>query len=121
VEKNIVHDVIEERTFSAVGIILANANGFAPTNSTVANNFIYNVRSNGTLGDQGIGIGIAGGGDDIVVFNSISMTGDIDPVGTVSANGNAVGIRVANERVAGQHRNLVALRYRGKFRDLLFF
>ncbi len=82
VTKNVIHDVIDERTFSALGILLGNANGATGTNSLIANNFIYNVRANATSPDGGIGIGIAGGGNDRVVFNSISMVGDIDPSGT---------------------------------------
>ena len=52
VTKNIIHDVVEERTFSAIGIQLATTRGGMPTNNLVANNFIYNLRANGTAGDQ---------------------------------------------------------------------
>lgn len=96
VTRNYIREIVEERTFSAVGINLANTNGAPGTNSLVANNFVYGIRTNGTAVDAAVGIGIAGGGNDRVVFNSISMTGDIDPVGTTTANRNAVGIRVAN-------------------------
>ncbi|MEZ5425308.1 MAG: Calx-beta domain-containing protein [Pyrinomonadaceae bacterium] len=98
VTNNIIHDVVEERTFSAVGILLATTRSGSPTNNLVANNFIYNVRANGTSGDQVTGIGIAGGNADRIVFNSISLTGDMDP-GSASASttfGNAIRIPGAN-------------------------
>lgn len=105
VTKNIIANVVEERTFSAVGILVANANGATGTGSIVANNFVKGVRSNGGVGDQGVGIGIAGGGNDLVVFNSISMTGDIDPAGATTATKSNVGIRVASASSAS-HLNL---------------
>ena len=37
VTRNIIHDVIEERTFSAVGILSGTTNGANPTNNVVAN------------------------------------------------------------------------------------
>jgi len=106
VTKNIIHDIVDERTFSAVGINLANTNGATGTTSLVANNFIFNVRANGTAGDAGIGLGIAGGGNDRVVYNSISMTGDIDPGAAANATQNDAGIRVANANSAS-HFGLV--------------
>ena len=98
VTKNIIHDVVEERTFSAVGIQLATTAGGSATNNLVANNFIYNIRANATTGDQLVGIGIAGGNTDRVVFNSISLTGDMDPGAASSSStyGNAIRIPGAN-------------------------
>lgn len=105
VTRNIVHDVIEERTFSSVGINLATTGGGAATNNLVANNFVYNVRANGTAGDQSVGIGIAGGHTDSVVFNSVSMTGDVDPGAAVASAMFGSGIRIANAS-GGTHANL---------------
>lgn len=105
VTKNTIINVIEERAFSAVGILLANANGTNGTGSIVANNFVSGVRANGTSSDQGVGIGIGGGGNDIVAFNSILMTGDVDPLGASTANKSNAGIRVANASGA-THFNL---------------
>jgi dockerin type I repeat protein len=98
VTKNVIHDIVEEKTFSAIGIKLATTAGGSPTSNLVANNFIYNIRADGTLGDQVCGIGFSGGNTDRVVFNSISMTGDMDPGASVSAaqNGIAIGIHGAN-------------------------
>lgn len=108
VTKNIIHDVIEERTFSSVGLLLATTGGGSATNNLVANNFIYNVRANGTSGDQAVGLGISGGHTDRVVFNTISMTGDVDP-GSASATSNfGSGIRVANAS-GSSHANLTLM------------
>lgn len=89
---NVVHDIIDERTRSAVGILIAG--GGSPSNNVVANNMIYNVRSNGTSGEQGIGIGVYTGSEDKIVFNSIRLEGDIDPAGSTTASGSNVGIRI---------------------------
>ncbi|MCA1588909.1 MAG: hypothetical protein LC730_03665, partial [Acidobacteria bacterium] len=94
VTKNVVRDIVEEKTSSAVGIKLATTQGGGATNNLVANNFVFNVRANGTTGEQLCGIGIAGGNGDKVVFNSISITGDIDPGSAQSGSvyGNAMRI-----------------------------
>src|SRR5688500_6780949 len=70
ITNNIVHNIVEEKTGSAVGIKLATTQGGGSTNNLVANNFIYNIRANGTSGNQMCGIGIAGGNGDRIVFNS---------------------------------------------------
>jgi hypothetical protein len=106
VTKNVIHDIVEETTFSAVGIDLATTGGGVATNNVVANNFIYNVRANGTFGDQAVGIGIAGGHTDRVVFNSIAMTGDVDPGVAAACTNFGSGIRVANVSSAS-HANLL--------------
>ena len=108
VTRNIIHDVVEERTFSAAGILAATTRGGAATNNLIANNFIYNVRANGTAGDQVVGLGIAGGHTDRIVFNSISIIGDMDPGTTAAASiyGNAV--RIANASGA-THANLTLM------------
>jgi len=106
VSKNVIHDIIEERTFSSLGILLATANGGNPTNDIVANNFIFNVKANSTSGDQTVGLGIAGGHTDRVVFNSISLTGDVDPTAAASTpTMHGSGIRIANLNSA-THANL---------------
>ena len=106
INKNIIHDIIDERAYSAVGLLLATANSGAPTNNLVSNNIIYNVRTNGTAGDQTVGIGIAGGYSDIVANNSISLTGDIDPsAGATAPTMIGSGIRLPNA-VSANHANL---------------
>ena len=79
VTKNVIHDVIDEKTFSAIGIRVGTTRSGSATNNFVANNFIYNIRANATSPDQVCGIGWAGGHTDTIVFNSISITGDQDP------------------------------------------
>lgn len=105
---NIIHDIVEEKTFSAVGINLATTGGGSPTDNLVANNFIYNVRANGTGGDQVVGIGIAGGLSDKVVYNSIYLTGDVDPGAAILSTNFGSGIRVANPNSAS-HGNLTLI------------
>lgn len=94
VTRNLIHNIVDERTFAAVGIVIA-ASG-AATNNLIANNVIHNVRANGTSTDQALGIGIADGDGDRVVFNSISMTGDLDPTSATTATQSAAGIRVSS-------------------------
>ena len=109
VSNNIVHDVIEERTFSSVGIALATTRGGSPTNNIVANNFIYNIKSNGTGGDQVVGLGIAGGHTDKVVFNSIFLSGDVDPNPSATSTSTfGSGIRIANTN-GTTHANLTLM------------
>ncbi|MBK8685512.1 MAG: hypothetical protein IPN26_11210 [Bacteroidetes bacterium] len=52
VTNNTILNIVEERTFSAVGLLLGTTNGGSATNNLVANNFINNVKANGTGGDQ---------------------------------------------------------------------
>jgi hypothetical protein len=97
VSGNLIHDIIEERTFSAVGLLLGTTGGGAATNNIVCSNMIYNVKSNGTGGDQTVGLGISGGHTDMVVYNSIYLYGDVDPHPTAAATSNfGSGIRIAN-------------------------
>jgi hypothetical protein len=72
-------------------------NGANPTNNLIANNFVYNVNANGTLGDTAIGIGVSAGNGDRVVFNSVRMAGDSDPnAGATVPTQNPMNLRVAN-------------------------
>ncbi|NOS85876.1 MAG: hypothetical protein HOP31_12100 [Ignavibacteria bacterium] len=95
VSGNIIHDVIDERTFSALGILVGTTLGGPKTNNLISNNIIYNVKSNGTSPDQGVGIGHCGGPGDKIVFNSILMTGDIDPAGTTTATTSPSNIGIS--------------------------
>lgn len=98
VTKNVIHDIVEEKTFSSVGIRLGTTRAGVATNNLVANNIIYNVRSDATSGDQVVGIGFAAGVTDTIVFNTISLTGDMDPgTATLSTtSGNGIRISTAN-------------------------
>lgn len=96
VNRNLIHDIIEERTFSACGIILATTNGGTATNDLICSNMIYNVKSNGTAGDQVAGIGITGGHTINVVHNSIYLYGDVDPnPSATSTSIYGAGIRIS--------------------------
>lgn len=94
VSRNRVHDIVEEKTFSSAGIIVAGTG--SPSSNIVDNNMIYAVRANGTLGDQGVGLGISAGNGDQVVYNSISLSGDIDPGAASTATQSACGIRISS-------------------------
>jgi hypothetical protein len=94
VSRNLIHDVVDRATFSAVGIVNAASNAGSPTNNTIANNMIYNIQANGTSGDQTVGIGISNGNGDKVLFNSIYLTGDIDPGTAASSSTSSFGINV---------------------------
>jgi len=96
VTNNTITNIIEERTFSAVGIILAGTDGTNVTNNIVANNMISSVRSNGTLGDQSVGLGIRAGNGDKVVFNTINLFGDLDPGSVVATSGSSAGVIVSS-------------------------
>lgn len=97
ITRNTIHDIIEERTFSAVGVLLSVTNGASATNNLVANNFIYNLKANGTAGDAGVGIGIGAGNGDNIVFNSVRMSGDLDPNGSATTPSQTnCCLRVAN-------------------------
>ena len=96
ISNNLIHDIVEENTFSALGISVSGGNGAAATNNIVANNMIYNVRANGTAGDTSAGIMITSGNGDTVVYNSIYNTGDLDPVGSTTSSVSSFGIQITN-------------------------
>jgi hypothetical protein len=100
VTRNIIHDVVEEKTFSSIGIRLGTTRSGSPTNNLIANNFIYNIRSDATSGDQVAGIGYAAGHTDRIVFNSISITGDQDPGAAALSTTYGNGIRVSTANAA---------------------
>ncbi len=91
--RNLIHDIVERATFSSVGIV-NNCPNTAPTNNVIANNMIYNILANGTAGDQTVGIGISNGNGDTVAYNSIYLTGDVDPAGATAASTSSFGINV---------------------------
>lgn len=116
VTRNIVHDVVEERTFSAVGIRLGTTRSGVATNNLVANNFVYNIRANSTSPDQVAGIGYAAGHTDSIVFNSISLTGDMDPLGAEASTIYGNGIRVST--VNGSNNANLTLMNNSVFMDV---
>ena len=94
VTRNLIHDIVDENVGSAAGIVVAGTG--TPSGNVVANNMVYNVHSNGTLSNQTVGIGIGGGNGDKVVFNTVSLTGDLDPSSAATATQSAVGIRISS-------------------------
>lgn len=95
VTKNWIHDLVDERTFSAIGVVIAAADGANATNNLVANNMISGLKANGTAGDQTAGIAFAASNTDRVVYNSIYLTGDTDPDGAATTpTQNNFGITV---------------------------
>jgi hypothetical protein len=99
IARNKVHDIVEENTFSAVGIFMAGGNGANVTANTTVNNFIWNVRANGTSGDNGVSLGIASGTGDTVAFNSIYMAGDLDPLAAAASSQSSFGIQITSTTV----------------------
>lgn len=79
ITNNKIFNVVEERTFSAVGIAIGAADGTNATNNLIANNMIGGIKANGTSGDQAVGIGTSASNSDKIVFNTIQMSGDTDP------------------------------------------
>jgi len=97
VRSNIIHDIQDEKTGGALGVILAATDGTNATNNIVANNFIYNVKANGTTSpNQAVGIGIAAGNGDKVVYNSINMNGLVNGAGATVPTVSNFGIRVSS-------------------------
>jgi trimeric autotransporter adhesin len=98
INANIIHDIQDERTGTAVGIIVAGADGTNATNNIVSNNFLYNIKANGTSGNnQAVGIGIAAGNGDKVAFNSMYLSGNTNAsTGSTATTTSSFGIRVAS-------------------------
>ena len=108
VTNNVIHDIVDERTGSAAGIALGTTRSGVATNNLIANNFIYNLRANGTAGDWLVGIQINNGHTDTIVFNSISITGDQDPGAASSSTQYGAGIRINNVNAANNVNFTVA-------------
>lgn len=103
ITQNNIHDIVDERGSSAVGLLVsANATTNA-TNNLVANNFIYNIRANATGDNQACGLGISGGINDRFVYNTIHLVGDQDPPGVAATTtfGNAIRIALTSTPTHG--------------------
>ncbi len=96
IKANRIHNIVEERGASAVGIAYLNKGDGGTTANQIANNMIAIVRSNGrgASGDATAAIGLVGGVDDNVSFNSINLVGDIDPAGAQAAGNPTDGLRI---------------------------
>jgi hypothetical protein len=95
ISANQIHNIVEERGSSAIGIAYINKAGGTTANE-ISNNMITAIRANGrgASGDAGSAIGLIGGSDDIVAFNSIYLKGDIDPSGAATAGNPTDGLRI---------------------------
>lgn len=102
VSANTVHDIQDEKTGAAIGIIVAAVDGTNTTGNVVASNFVYNIKANGTTSpNQAVGIGVSSGKGDKVSFNSINMTGNV--AASASATTPTVsnfGIRVTSSNAS---------------------
>lgn len=94
VSRNLIHDIVDEKTFSAVGILVAGLG--SPSGNRIDDNMVHDIRANGTAGDQAVGIGIGSGTGDLVAFNSVSLSGDLDPPSTTTATWSAAGLRISS-------------------------
>ncbi|TAE90191.1 MAG: hypothetical protein EAY81_01100, partial [Bacteroidetes bacterium] len=100
ITRNKIHDIVDEKANSVAGIIVAAADGTANTANVVANNDIYAIRTNGSLSRQTVGIGLSYGRNDSILFNTINLNGDLDPVGTNNSTTSSFGLSIANSWVA---------------------
>jgi hypothetical protein len=118
ISRNNIGVVRQTNTYSALGIALASA---ASGTSTIANNFVSGVASNGTGGDFGAGIFVGGGTGSTtrVVFNSVNMTnpspaltGGSYPSFALAIGGTAPTVEIRNNilvNVQSTGNNSVAL------------
>jgi hypothetical protein len=97
VRSNIIHDIQDEKAGAAIGIIVSGADGTNATNNIIANNFIFSIKANGTSSpNQAVGIGIAAGNGDKVVYNSVFLSGSTNAsTGATTPTVSSFGIRVA--------------------------
>ncbi len=95
ISNNIIGNISNTGTFSAVGIALAATNSGT---SLISNNMISGVNANGTAGDIGIGLVIGGGTGNIGVYhNTVVMQGTL--VGTSAASQTSACLAVTNSVV----------------------
>lgn len=105
VTQNNIHDIVEEKTFSAVGLQLAAINT-QPTGNLIANNMIANVHSNATSPDFGIGLYIYSGNTDEVLFNTVQMVcTDRDSGSATTATQPDMGIRFFTNALTPDFQN----------------
>lgn len=106
---NRVHDIINVRQQSAVGVALASGatGGARPRpnsannsyNNIIANNFIYNVRGNiaDDFAESSAAIAYEAGQYDLIAYNSIYLSGDLDPPGSATTNFTTYAIHVYDQ------------------------
>lgn len=94
VSGNKIHDVINEKGYSASGIQLtSSASGL----NVISNNVLYNILGNSSVAGKGTsGILISASTNDSFLFNTISMQGDLDSAGLANATISAFGIFIAS-------------------------
>jgi len=101
VNANRVHHIRDGRTFSAIGINVATTASGPPTGNVISNNEIYDIIANGTSPDFAGGITHIGNRGDLIIFNSIYMVGDLDPVGEFVGITSRPAIGIYVSTVAG--------------------
>ncbi|MES2689322.1 MAG: T9SS type A sorting domain-containing protein [Bacteroidota bacterium] len=94
VSGNRIHDVINEKGYSASGIQLtSSASGL----NVISNNVLYNILGNSSVAGKGTsGILISASTNDSFLFNTISMQGDLDSAGLANATISAFGIFITS-------------------------
>lgn len=99
---NRVHDLAMDKAGgSAVGLLVAadgGGDGFL-TSNMIANNMIWNVRSSGTNPHTTAGIGLYRCNSDRVIFNSVSLYGDLDPDPASTGTKYAAALRIGSTGV----------------------
>ncbi|MBS1518987.1 MAG: T9SS type A sorting domain-containing protein [Bacteroidetes bacterium] len=105
VNGNLIHDIINEKDYTAVGIGVSTSAAGISTGNLISNNVIYNVRS---LVYSPFGIAHAGGYGDKIVFNSINLYGGL---GTSSKSGVGIGVLYAEDTALVIKNNSIYINY----------
>lgn len=111
--RNRVHDIAHLKGQTAAGIVVAAHGTGIQSNNKVVNNFVWNIQANGintsgpgNLSAAGIQIGLSE--NDLVAFNSIRLTGDLDPAGAAQTARQASGIDVYSNGTGWVVKNNIA-------------
>ncbi|MBX2908443.1 MAG: T9SS type A sorting domain-containing protein [Chitinophagales bacterium] len=112
VDGNKIHNIINEAGLSSAAIAYLNKVDTVATNNIISNNMIYSILSNGNTveGDHAAGIGIAGGNNDIVQYNSILLSGNFDNPGIDDAINPPAGIRINTSTTGSLVTNSLSLK-----------
>ncbi|TAE86087.1 MAG: T9SS C-terminal target domain-containing protein [Bacteroidetes bacterium] len=112
VTRNKIHDIVDEKIFSAIGIIVAGMDGTNNTGNVIANNDIYSISSNGTTANsrQTAGIALVSGKQDSLLFNTVNLNGFIN-FSTISGSTSSFGLSIASSSVTNAiiRNNLVTM------------
>lgn len=92
VTKNKIHDIVDEKGFAAVGLLVTAAG----SGNLVVNNDIFRIRSNASTA----GIGLTHSNNDSILFNTIHLTGDLDPPGVATSYPKLYGLSISSSFVS---------------------